>query len=119
MSSVKNIGGKVYKIKSFDLGSVLLYSFLMYLILGLIIFIPIGLIFSIVSNFIPDTGEFDSTIFSFFGGIFLILIPIFYAVAGSIMNALVVLLYNLLSKKFGGIKLEIDKVDNQDKVIEY
>ena len=76
----------MYKIKSFDLGSVLLYSFLMYLILGFIIFIPIGIIFSIVSNFIPDTGDFDSSIFPFFGGIFIILIPIFYAVAGWFNN---------------------------------
>ena len=109
----------MYKIKSFDLSSVLLYSFLMYLILGFIIFIPIGLIFSIVSNFIPNAGDFDSSIFPFLGGIFIILIPIFYAVAGSIMNAIIVLIYNLLSKKFGGIKLEIDKVDDQEKIIEY
>ena len=101
----------MYKIKSFDLGSVLLYSFLMYLILGFIIFIPIGLIFSIVSNFITETGDFDSSIFTFFGGIFIILIPIFYAVAGSIMNAIIVLIYNLLSKKFGGIKLTVEKLD--------
>jgi ABC-type polysaccharide/polyol phosphate export permease len=109
----------MYKIKSFDLGSVLLYSFLMYLILGLLIFVPLGLIFSIISNFIPDGNEFNSTIFPFLGGIFLFLIPIFYAVAGSIVNAIIVLIYNLLSKKLGGIKLEIDKVDNQEKVIEY
>ena len=51
----------MYKIKSFDLGSVLLYSFLMYLILGFIIFIPIGIIFSnYFYNFLlPDTGDFD------------------------------------------------------------
>jgi hypothetical protein len=109
----------MYKIKSFDLSSVLLYSFLMYLILGFIIFIPLGLIFSIVSNFIPNAGDFDSSIFPFLGGIFIILIPIFYAVAGSIMNAIIVLIYNLLSKKFGGTKLEIDKVDDQEKIIEY
>jgi ABC-type polysaccharide/polyol phosphate export permease len=109
----------MYKIKSFDLGSVLLYSFLMYLILGLLIFIPLGLFISIISNFIPDTGEFNSSIFSFFGGMFLFLIPIFYAIAGSIVNAIIVLIYNLLSKKFGGIKLAIEKVDDQEKIIEY
>lgn len=101
----------MFKLKSIDLGSVVLYSFLMYLILGLIIFLPVGFIFSIMSSFIPDSGEIDSIILPFFGGIFLFLIPILYAVFGTIMNTVIVLIYNLLSKKFGGIKIELENTE--------
>ena len=102
----------MFSLKSIDIASLALYSFLMYLILGLIIFLPLGFFFSIVSNFLPDTGEFDSMILPFFGGIFLILIPLLYAVFGTIMNVIIVIIYNLLSKKFGGIKIELSR-DNQ------
>lgn len=101
----------MYKLKSIDIGSVIIYSFLMYLILGLIIFLLLGLLVSAISTFLPDTSDFDSTILPFFGGVFILLIPIFYAVLGSVVNAVIVLLYNLISKKFGGIKIELENLD--------
>lgn len=109
----------MYKIKSFDIGSVALYSFLLYLILGLIILLPLGLVMSVLSGFMQNTGEFDSGIFSFLEGIFILIIPIFYAVLGTIFNLVIVVIYNLLSKKFGGIKVEIENVDEPEKIIEY
>jgi hypothetical protein len=101
----------MFQLKKIDIASVALYSFLMFLILGLIIFLPFGILFSILSNFIPQTGDVPSEIFPIFGGMFFLIMPIFYAVFGTIINVLVVLCYNLLSLKLGGIKIELEKVD--------
>jgi hypothetical protein len=106
----------MYQLKKIDIGSVALYSFLMFLILGLIIFLPFGIIFSILSSFIPQTGDVPSEIFPIFGGMFFILMPIFYAVFGTILNVLVVLCYNLLSLKLGGIKFDLAKIGQIESV---
>ena len=107
----------MFQIKKIDISSVALYSFIMFLILGLIIFIPLGLLFSLISNFIPDTGEFDTGVFNIFSGIFIIIVPIFYAVFGTIMNVLIVFIYNIISMKFGGIKLSIQKLDEMGQIV--
>jgi hypothetical protein len=53
----------------------------------------------------------DEAIFSnIFSGVFLILIPLLYAIFGTIINVLMSLLYNLLSLKLGGIKVQIDSL---------
>ena len=108
----------MFQIKKIDIGSVALYSFLMFLILGLLIFIPIGLMLSFLSHFIPDTGEFNTSALNIFSGIFIIIIPIFYAVFGTIINVIIVFIYNLLSMKFGGIKLSLQKLGEMGQVIE-
>ena len=98
----------MYKLKSLDIASVALYSFLMYFILGLIIFLPFGFIFTLFSNFLPHTDEFNpSFVLPAFTGVIIFLIPIFYSVLGTIMNVIVVIIYNLLSKKIGGLKIEL------------
>jgi hypothetical protein len=101
----------MYKIKRFDIGSVALYSFIMFLILGLVIFLPMGLLFSVISNFAPQTDEFSPFILPVFSGVFIIIIPIFYAVFGTITNVIIAAIYNLISMKFGGIKIELDKLE--------
>ena len=108
----------MFQIKKIDIASVALYSFIMFLILGLLIFLPLGLMFSLISSFIPDSGEFDSEMLPIFSGIFIIIIPIFYAVFGTIMNVIIVFIYNLLSMKFGGIKIQLEKTEHIGQVIE-
>jgi hypothetical protein len=108
----------MFQLKKIDIGSVALYSFIMFLFLGLIIFLPLGLMFSLISNFIPDTEELGSGFLPIFSGIFIIIVPLFYAVFGTIMNVIIVLIYNLLSIKFGGIKLTIEKLDDMGQVIQ-
>jgi hypothetical protein len=44
--------------------------------------------------------------------------PIFYAVFGTIVNIIIVLCYNLLSLKLGGIKFNLEKIDQVEPVIE-
>ncbi|MFZ1292116.1 MAG: hypothetical protein WAR79_18625 [Melioribacteraceae bacterium] len=99
----------MYQIKKVDIGSVALYSFILYLILTFIILLPIGLVFSLISNFIPDSGELETGILPFISGIFLLILPVFYAIIGTVINVIIVAIYNLISKKFGGIKFELEK----------
>ena len=106
----------MYQLKKFDIGSIALYSFILYLILMFIAMLPIGLIFSVISKFAPETGEFDKGILPFFSGIFIFVLPIFYAFIGTIMNVIIAALYNLISIKFGGIKLQIEKLNNADQM---
>ena len=91
----------MYQLRKIDIGTVALYSFLMFLILSLIIFIPFGLIITILSTLVPSTGEMETEMFPFFGGIFLIVVPLFYAVIATIMNVLMALLYRInLNRRF-------------------
>ena len=108
----------MFQLKKIDISSVALYSFIMFLILGLIIFLPLGLMFSLLSSFLPDTGEIESGLLPLFSGVFIIVVPLFYAVFGTIMNVLIAFIYNLLSMKFGGIKLTFEKLDSMGQIIE-
>ena len=103
----------MFTLKKLDLASVALYSFLMILIISLIFTVPFGFIFMAIQSFIPDTGlapgEFEG-IFPAFGWAFIIGMPILYAAFGTIINILIAFTYNLLSKKFGGIKFSLNKI---------
>ena len=102
----------MFTLKKLDLASVALYSFLMILIISLIFIVPFGFIFMAIQSFIPDSGipgEFDG-IFPAFGWAFIIGMPILYAALGTIINVLISFIYNLLSKKFGGIKFSLHKI---------
>lgn len=107
----------MFQLKKIDIGSVALYSFIMFLILGLIIFLPLGLMFSLISSFIPDAGEFESEMIPIFSGVFIIIIPLFYAVFGTITNVIIAFVYNLISLKFGGIKLTVEKLNEMGQAI--
>ena len=106
----------MFQLKKIDIGSVALYSFIMFLILGLIILLPLGFIISLASSFMPDSGELDSGVLPIFSGIFIIIIPLFYAIFGTIINVLVAFIYNLVSIKFGGIKLTFEKLDEMGQI---
>jgi len=103
----------MYSLKKLDITSVALYSFVMILIISLVFIIPFGLFFMAVYSFLPETGlpagDFDG-VFPALGWGLVVLIPIIYALIGTITNVLIALLYNLLSKKLGGIKFSLEKV---------
>jgi len=106
----------MYQVKKIDLPTVALYSFLMFLIMGLLLALPFGLLFSFIGDSIPDLGGEEMGMLSFFSGIFLIIIPVFYAVFGTLINVLIVLCYNLLSVKLGGIKIDLKKLGQLEEV---
>lgn len=109
----------MYHLKKIDIGSVALYSFLMFLILGFIFILPFGLIGVFISNFVQEAGfpnQPGTDPFSFFSGIFIIILPLFYAIFGTIMNIIVALVYNLLSIKLGGLKFSIHKLGDVENI---
>ena len=106
----------MYQLKKFDIGTVAIYSFLMLLIISFIIFLPFGLFFTLLSGFLPESGEIEREVFPFFGGIFIIVVPLIYAAVGTITNVLLALLYNLLSLKLGGIKFNMEKIADLEEL---
>lgn len=99
----------MFEIKKFDIGSVVVISLIFYLILGVFIAIPFGLI-GLIANSLSHSSEFNSFP-NYFGVFFIIIIPIFYAIVGTIMSIIMALIYNLIAKKLGGLKIELVKVE--------
>jgi hypothetical protein len=101
----------MYRIKHFDLATVALYSFAMTLIIGLIILIPVGLFLSAMGDLaqesMPGTDMFP---FAQYGILFFIAIAFVYSIFATIIYTIIALLYNLLSLKLGGIKINVEKI---------
>jgi hypothetical protein len=108
----------MYQLKKIDLPTVALYSFLMLFILGLLFILPFGLLFTIIGNSIPELYGPEMGVVSFFSGIFLLILPAIYALFGTLLNVVIVLCYNLLSTKLGGIKFDLNKIGQIEEVKE-
>lgn len=103
----------MYRLKKIDLATVAIYSFIMLFILSLLFVIPFGIIIAIINTVVPENAfptHYGPNPFFLFGGIFIFILPVFYAVFGTIVNVLIALCYNLLSIKLGGIKLSLKKI---------
>ncbi len=108
----------MYAIKKFDLGSVALYSFMLCFIFVLLFFglffSSFGAMFSAIpalmkGNEVPDTIN-NPAFFSGVGFIMMIVFSLIYSVFVSLVNVIIALIYNLLSKKFNGIKVEVIEI---------
>jgi len=77
-----------------------------YFVTTFIIFVPVYLIiFFLSSGEIESTQRFGGAIF---GGVFIFMLPIFYAVMGAVMVAITAAIYNLIAKKVGGVEIELE-----------
>jgi hypothetical protein len=76
----------------------------MYFLISLVFLIPFGLIMMIAGSAQGGPGIAEA----FFGGIFLIFMPIVYAVMGFVFVAIGCLFYNLVAKYVGGIEIELE-----------
>ncbi len=78
---------------------------IMYLIMVLVIFIPVILILSLAQVTVTDSSGRQTT----FGMelFLLLLLPIFYGLAGWVFTALFCLLYNLTARFTGGIGVDV------------
>jgi hypothetical protein len=75
-----------------------------YFLIATVIILPIALIVSAI-------GLTDELIPGFaIGGVALILIPVFYGIAGFISSAIFCVIYNLISGMVGGIEMELETV---------
>lgn len=77
---------------------------IMYFLVSLIFVIPFGLIALITGAARGREGVAGP----FFGGVFIIFMPVIYAVMGFVFVALGCLFYNLVANYFGGIEIEIE-----------
>ena len=100
----------MYQIKKVDLPTVALYSFLLFFIMALLFFLPFALLITIIGNTVPELEGAAFGFIPFFSGIFLLIIPVFYAVLATIMNVIIVLCYNFFAQRFGGIKIDLHKI---------
>ncbi|MBD3345645.1 MAG: hypothetical protein GF401_11345 [Chitinivibrionales bacterium] len=107
-----------YRLKKIDLGTVALYSFVLFFIISVIFMLPFGLIFmalgSFFSNSMPENVPFNP--FSMFGGVFLVVMPLIYAILAAIFNTVIALIYNLLSTQMGGVKFSVEKIADIENV---
>jgi hypothetical protein len=76
-----------------------------YFLISLVFVLPISLIAFFLGSL---GGKEDGFFATAFGGIILLLLPLFYALMGFVMVALTALIYNALAKRIGGIEIELD-----------
>lgn len=108
----------MHAIKRFDLKSVALYSFLLCFIFMLIFFglfiSTFGAMFSAIPALMKGsdapTNINNPALFSGIGFVMMIVLSLIYSVFISLVNVIIALIYNLLSKKFDGIKVEVIEI---------
>ncbi|HKJ30696.1 MAG TPA: hypothetical protein VKA34_02660, partial [Balneolales bacterium] len=103
----------MFQLKKIDLGSVAIYSFILYLILSLLFMIPTWMFYTMVNRLMPGMmgSQGQPSIFPFLSGFFFIILPIIYAFFGTIMNLIIAIAYNLISLKLGGLRFTVAKID--------
>jgi len=87
------------QIKRFGVFQTAKFAAALYAIASLVFMIPITLIMAMGGN---------GSSFGLFGGVFLLLMPIIYAVLGFVFIGLACLLYNFLAQFIGGIEIELE-----------
>ena len=95
----------MFRVRRFSVISTANTVAIMYFIGFLIIFVPVALILSVAQVSITSTSGQQFT----FGVelLFLLIIPIFYGLAGWVFTALFCLLYNLTARFTGGIGVDV------------
>ena len=83
-----------------------------YLVVSFVFVLPIALLTITIGSFADDSMAVFGGIF---GGSFLLLVPLIYAIIGFIMVVLISSIYNLIAKRIGGIEIEIDKITPEDR----
>ncbi len=102
-----------YEIKRIDVWSCVKIAFILFGVIGLLFGVFYAMLLTMVSGFLSQMGgQFQSlgTLFTGALGIFMIFfLGIFYAVVGAVVTTILTLVYNLLAKGFGGIKLFLEQ----------
>jgi hypothetical protein len=96
------------RIKSIGVKQTAKFAAVYYFFIILTIFIPITLIFLIASLFGLASEDSFPLGGVLLGGVFLIFLPIVYALMGGAMVALATFLYNVVAKRIGGVEIELE-----------
>jgi len=106
---------KTLEIKRIDIGSLFKVAFIIYAVVGLIAGFCVAMVFMMMGSLgslLADEGIPGFGVLTGAAGIFAIpVLSMFYGVMGSVVVALVGLVYNLAAGRFGGLKLEMNTGD--------
>ena len=83
----------------------------MFLVIGLIFGVLYGVIMGIAGVVTMSAGEEEGAMFLILGAVSVFGFPIFYAVMGFLMGALMAWAYNLAARYIGGLEVELAAVD--------
>ncbi len=98
----------MFRVRRFSVISTANTVALMYFAGFLIIFVPIVLLLSVASvSITTGSGQQQTTTFGP-SVVLLLLLPIFYGMAGWVITALFCLLYNLVARFTGGIGVDVE-----------
>src|SRR5690348_14601829 len=90
---------------------------ILYACLGLLIGALFTLIFTIGIGFANKAGQqgnpFPGLVGIVFGGMAIIIFPIFYGVLGALIGGLLSVIYNLVARKFGGVMFEVSEAEQR------
>lgn len=102
---------KLVKLRKLSLDSVATYSAIMWFVGSLIILLPFGLFFSFLGSVMPsdEFGNSSGVFMQGFGLFYMLVMPFFYAIVGTIINIIIAAIYNALSSKLGGMKFYIEE----------
>ncbi len=85
-----------------------------------LLFIPFLLLAAVVSAHNPQITQQQGNPFASLGLVFVILVPVFYTIAGFIGGVIAALVYNLIAKMTGGLEFTtVDVASNVPPAINY
>ncbi len=108
----------MYRLKHLDIGSVAVYSFLLIFAVGLLFMLFFGMINWLFIQPMQQMAGGPSPRFFppfAFHSFFLVIFPLIYAIFGALFNVVLALIYNLVAKALGGLKIELERVDAPDE----
>jgi hypothetical protein len=88
------------------------HSFVIYLIIGIILIIPLGVLMTAASEEAVSAGLTPFFTFDVIPALIIFIFPLIFALFGTILNTFIALIYNLYSKKSGGVKYKTRKQDH-------
>lgn len=78
-----------------------------YFLISLVFVLPIGIVTLLLGSSSKGSAGFPAI----FGGVFLLVLPVIYAVLGFVMVAISAALYNFVAKHVGGVEIELNSED--------
>ncbi|MFV1917202.1 MAG: hypothetical protein ACC618_01815 [Patescibacteria group bacterium] len=95
------------RIKRIGIKQTAKFAAIFYFVVTLIFFVPFFLITLLIGTQ-GDTEGYSRLGGAVFGGVFLLILPFFYALLVGLVVAVSAYLYNLIAKRIGGIEVEIE-----------
>jgi len=105
-------------IRRFDVLSVMKLAGVIYGLIGLIlgIFFAIGAVFGLFASQDQANSPFAGLSGALIAVVLVVICPVVYGVAGALGAGLMSAIYNITSKRFGGIRVDLDEAPAESAV---